>query len=77
MLGLNGRHNTQLDLCGTGMYAGEIYIRGEVPEKHRADNSKTELLHGEADLGHLALSAAIRSPFSYDMDYILAEPSPA
>ena len=76
VLGLNGRHNTPTGpYCGTGMYAGEIYIRGEVPEKHRADNSKTELLHGEADLqGILPYLRRFAAHFSYDMDYILAEP---
>lgn len=61
--------------CGTGMYAGEIWLRGEVPSNHVADNIKAEVFQEkarlEAIMPHLQRFAAC---FGYDMSIILDKP---
>jgi glutamate synthase domain-containing protein 3 len=76
VLGVNGSNRSLIGpYCGTGMYEGEIYMRGEVPRRHLAENTKTEVLHGEKDLQSiLPYLMRFAAHFSYDIDLILAEP---
>jgi len=65
---LIGRH------CGTGMYGGSIYLRGDFPENHLATNLRQERLTIEdlASLrGHLEEFSAF---FDVDLDEILSQP---
>jgi len=76
ILGMNGAQSSPTGpYCGTGMYAGEIYMRGEVPGKHLADNTKAEVLYGKRDLqGIWPYLTRFAAHFSYDMEFILAQP---
>lgn len=53
--------------CGTGMYDGAIYLRGEVPSHHLAANVDSQVLQGEEQL------APIREYLQQYADYFNCE----
>lgn len=73
VLGLNGRQPLVGSFCGTGMYGGAIYLRGEYPARNIAPNIKKSLMTLQ-DLQSIKPSLqTFADSFNYPMEDILAE----
>lgn len=61
--------------CGTGMYDGAIYLRGEVPSQHLAPNIDCQVLQDEEQLAPiLDYLQQYADYFNYDLEKILNKP---
>lgn len=65
---LVGRH------CGTGMYAGNIYLRGDFPEQHLASNLKREKLTIDDMSPIMNKLEEFSRLFNVSLDEILSKP---
>lgn len=61
--------------CGTGMYAGEIWLRGQVPVRHVAENVRAEVFQGQSQLESIMPHLqSFASCFEYNMEQLLNKP---
>lgn len=60
--------------CGTGMYGGEIYLRGEYPRQNIADNILQEEIHGSELDNIVDYLQKFSIYFNYPLEKILQEP---
>ncbi|MDD2620175.1 MAG: hypothetical protein PHC92_05860 [Syntrophomonadaceae bacterium] len=75
VLGLGQNRKLVGPYCGTGMYSGSIYLRGDYPERHLATNLKKDILSGRSELTEIIphLEAFARF-FDYSLENILGTP---
>ncbi|HOB11891.1 MAG TPA: glutamate synthase [Syntrophomonadaceae bacterium] len=61
--------------CGTGMYGGAIYLRGEVPYQNLAPNTTCQVLQEEKELEPIRpYLQRYADYFNYDIGEILSQP---
>jgi len=75
ILGLTDEHRPLVGpWCGTGMYGGAIYLRGEVPSQHLAPNTAAKVLQAEELEPIRPYLQRYADYFNYDMGTILSQP---
>lgn len=75
IMGLTDNHRPLVGpYCGTGMYDGEIYLRGNVPTAHLAGNLQRRLLKDEEMTDIMPFLRKYADYFDFDIGSILAQP---
>lgn len=75
ILGLNDDNRPLVGpWCGTGMYSGAIYLRGEVPYEHLAPNTTCQVLQADELEPIMDYLQRYAEYFDYDIEKILSQP---
>ncbi len=74
VLGLNNGHPLVGPYCGTGMYGGEIYLRGDYPVRHIASNIEKVIVSGKELDNIIDYLYRYSIYFKYPLEKILDKP---
>ncbi len=74
VLGINTTHPLVGSYCGTGMYGGEIYLRGNYPAKNLASNIEKVVVSGNEIDNIIDYLYRYSIYFKYPLEKILDEP---
>lgn len=74
ILGLNKPEHLVGPYCGTGMYGGAIYLRGEYSQKNLAENLQVSVLSDDEKVEIKSYLQRFAQYFQYSLEEIMAEP---